>query len=63
MKTKVIKYMGAAPEVVTDPTLVAIVELFMQQNEILKAAATRTVLVPAGTKLSTSELKEQGNGE
>lgn len=49
----ILTYTGEAPEALGAPDLGKVLELFKQQNEILKAAMTTCVIVPAGTKMES----------
>ncbi len=49
----IVTYSGDAPEALGAPDLAKVLELFKQQNEILKVAMTTCVIVPAGTKLES----------
>lgn len=55
----IVEYTGEAPSAIDAPDVAKVIELFKQQNEILKAALTSVVCVPAGTRLRTVHTKAE----
>ncbi len=49
----IMQYSGVEPKALASPDIAAVLELFKQQNELLKAALTTCVMIPAGTKLTS----------
>lgn len=48
---KLVSYSGEAPSALGAPDVAKLVELFRQQNEVLKLALTTVMLIPAGTSV------------
>ncbi len=46
-------YSGEAPTAMGSPDVAKVLELFKQQNEVLKLALTTCVMIPSGTKISS----------
>lgn len=53
----ILAYRGEAPSALDSPDVERILELFKQQNEVLKMALTTCVLIPEGTRIS--QLKKE----
>ncbi len=48
----ILTYKGEPPSALTAPDASAVIELFKQQNEILRLALTTCVIIPEGTRVS-----------
>lgn len=53
----ILTYSGEALSALDAPDLAKVLELFKQQNDILRLALTSCVIVPEGTKLETLSRK------
>lgn len=52
MITNILEYHGVKPDELSHQNVAALLEFFKQQNEILLASMTTSLLVPAGTKIN-----------
>lgn len=57
----ILTYQGEAPSALDSPDVARILELFKQQNEVLKLALTTCVIIPAGTRISQVKTKKEDN--
>lgn len=54
----IVTFNGEPPSALEAPDVAKVVDLFRQQNEILRLALTTCVIVPEGTRLRSIHRKE-----
>lgn len=54
----ILTYSGDAPTALDSPDVARILELFKQQNELLKQALTTCVIIPEGTRIKSVQREE-----
>ncbi len=54
----IMTYRGDEPKSLDSPDVARVLELFKQQNEVLKLALTTCVIIPEGTSIRSLDCKE-----